>query len=171
MSVPHWFIFTLSVIVAFMLVWKFVLQKGVTRFCNYFFLYYVLSKVRQFDSQEVRIKCASRLIQYDFVVRLLVVARKNPILMTKEINLSQKLLNQLRHKDYNDVTILRAAVEELRQYSDLGFDSLPAQTVDEDTLAINKIITTKLSTKIDYSPAVVLFFIVLGNRNLTQYLK
>ena len=99
------------------------------------------------------------------------VIRKQPIQTTKELNFSRKILSELRRNEYSEVSILRASINMLREYSTFGFDALPAQVMEPDIVEITDFITLKLSKEIDFRPVDVIFFILLGNKNLSHYLK
>lgn len=171
MSVPKLFIISLALIVFTAILWAYVLKPAFTRFSNYFYLFFILSKIRPYDNQDVRIKCASRLIQYDQVVKLMGNIRKQPILTTKEVNFSRKILTHLRSGGYSEVSILRATVSMLRQFTAQGFDVLPQQVMDSEIMEIVKTLEQKLATETDFKPVEVVFFILLGNKNLVHYLK
>lgn len=171
MSVSQLFISSLVLIVFATVIWLYVLGPSFRRLSNYIYLFFILSKIRPYDDQESRIKCASRLIQYDQVVRLMVNIRKQPVLTTKEVNFSRKILTSLRAEGHSEVSILRATVSVLRVFTVQGFDALPQQVMDAEIVGIVKILEQKLAKEIDFKPVEVMFFVLLGNKNLVHYLK
>lgn len=171
MSTTKWFISILILIVFCAVIWVHVLKPGFTRLSNYVYLFFILSKIRPYDPQDLLIKSASVLIQYDPVVLILDGIRNQPIRTTKELNYSRKILSELRRKEYSEVDILRAAITMLRQYTSFGFDALPVQVMEPDIIEITDIITLSLSKQTDFKPVDVVFFILLGNKNLSHYMK
>ncbi len=171
MSVINWFVTILILIVIFAVLWVYFIRPAFIRLSNYIYLFFILSKIRPFDPQELRIKNASRLIQYDQVVRLLTIIRRQPVLTTKELNYSRKIIAELRREEYSEADILRASINMIRQYSAFGFEALPLQLEDEAVKKITDIVTRKLAKGTDFKPAEIVFFIVLGNKNLSHYLK
>lgn len=171
MSIPKLFISSLALLTVIIIFWVYLLRPGFTRLSNYVYLFFILSKIRPYDHQDIRIKCASRLIQYDQVVKLMVNIRKQPVLTTKEVNFSRKILTSLRAEGYSEVSILRATVGMLRQFTTHGFDMLPQQVMDNEIMTIVKLLEQKLAKETDFKPVEVVFFVLLGNKNLVHYLK
>lgn len=163
------------VVVCLFLLWaildKYFIYPTYKRVTSYLFLYYAITQLKVDESEQDHILCALVLSRHDYVLNLLTSIRNDPERTNYHIKISLEIMTDLRSIGYSETTLLRTSLNYLKQYREYGFQRLPSQIVDEESIAIIQYLEKRFSKCPKIQPVQCTFWFMVANKRIKDYLQ